>query len=212
MYSTMSRWSALARALLHEVLDLEHEVVGERAEQAEHRIVIGETARDQIAHQRHHAGAAGALVFLDRRRRRGRYGRRAASALVSEMTTQGSRSMSPRKAISTSPRAFSASKREIRSRWFPAPAADRQSRGRSSRSGPAPWCRTTAPRRGGGRAGRSGRRALGVAGELLDGARNREAAAGPVFAVRGQGEDGPVHVILLRNLREGAPHRTNEGK
>ena len=32
---------ALARALLHEVLDLEHEVVGKGAEQAEQRIVIG---------------------------------------------------------------------------------------------------------------------------------------------------------------------------
>jgi hypothetical protein len=31
----------LARALLHEVLDLEHEVVGEGAVQAEQRIVIG---------------------------------------------------------------------------------------------------------------------------------------------------------------------------
>ena len=57
----------LARALLHEVLDLEHEVVGEGAEQAEQRIVIGAEHRDEVAHQRHHAGAAGALVFVDRR-------------------------------------------------------------------------------------------------------------------------------------------------
>jgi hypothetical protein len=42
--------------------------------------------------------------------------------------------------------------------------------------------------------------AFGVAGELLDGAGNREAAAGPVFTVLGQGEGGPVHVILLRNF------------
>ena len=32
---------ALARPLLHEVFDLEHEVVGEGAEQAEQRVVIG---------------------------------------------------------------------------------------------------------------------------------------------------------------------------
>ncbi len=32
---------ALPRPLLHEVLDLEHEIVGERAEQAEQRVVIG---------------------------------------------------------------------------------------------------------------------------------------------------------------------------
>ena len=56
----------LPRALRYEVLDLEHEVVGEGAEQAEQRIIIGRKRRDQVAHQRHHAGAAGALVFLDR--------------------------------------------------------------------------------------------------------------------------------------------------
>ncbi len=58
----------LARTLLHQVLDLEHEVIGERAEQAEQRIVVRSQRRHQIAHQRHHAGAAGALVFIDRRR------------------------------------------------------------------------------------------------------------------------------------------------
>ena len=57
----------LAAALLHEVLDLEHEIVGKCAEQTEQRIVIGGECSDQRAHQRHHAGAAGALVFLDRR-------------------------------------------------------------------------------------------------------------------------------------------------
>ena len=56
----------LARAFLHEVLDLEHEVIGERAEQPEQRIVVRSQRRHQIAHQRHHAGAAGTLVFVDR--------------------------------------------------------------------------------------------------------------------------------------------------
>jgi hypothetical protein len=56
----------LARTLLHEILDLEHKVVGKGAKQAEQRIIRSEV-RDDIAHQRHHAGAAGALVFLDRR-------------------------------------------------------------------------------------------------------------------------------------------------
>jgi hypothetical protein len=58
----------LARALLLEVLDLKHEVVGERTEQTEQGIVIGAERRHQVTHQRHHAGAAGALVFIDRRR------------------------------------------------------------------------------------------------------------------------------------------------
>ena len=53
---------------MHEVLDLENQVVGKRAEQAEQRIVIGPERRHEIAHQRHHAGASGALLFIDRRR------------------------------------------------------------------------------------------------------------------------------------------------
>ena len=58
---------ALARALLHQIFDLEHQIVGECAEQAEQRIVIGTERRHEIAHQRHHAGASGTLVFVDRR-------------------------------------------------------------------------------------------------------------------------------------------------
>ena len=38
---------------------------------------------------------------------------------------------------------------------------------------------------------------LGVAGKLLDGARDRETAAGPVFALLGQGENCPVHVAFV---------------
>ncbi len=56
-----------ARALLHEVLDLEHQIIGKRPEQAKQRIVTGAERRHEIAHQRHHAGAAGALVLVDRR-------------------------------------------------------------------------------------------------------------------------------------------------
>ena len=56
---------ALACALLHEILDLEHQIIGERAEQAEHRIVAGAERSHEIAHQRHHAGAPRALILLD---------------------------------------------------------------------------------------------------------------------------------------------------
>src|SRR5262249_14541817 len=41
---------------------------------------------------------------------------------------------------------------------------------------------------------------VGVAGEMLHHALHGEPCAGGIFAALGKREDGPVHVILLRNL------------
>ena len=41
---------------------------------------------------------------------------------------------------------------------------------------------------------------VGTTGKVLDAPHHREPALGAVFAALGQGKDGPVHVILLRNL------------
>ena len=51
---------------------------------------------------------------------------------------------------------------------------------------------------------------LGVAGELLDGPRDRKPAAGAVFALRRAGRRLSCSCDPLTKLAEGAPHRTNE--
>ena len=190
---------ALACALLHEVLDLEHEVVGEGAEQPEQRIVIGRQGGDDIAHQRHHAGAAGALVFLDRGRtaddvagepRRASF-RNDNAGLAQHIAKECDQHLAAR---------VQCGKGEV--------GTDRFQHQR--RIGKTEIKTLVAARHRGARGQHHAAAAiqqldqvvepLGIAGKLLDGARNREAAAGAIFAVLGQGKDCPVHVILLRNF------------
>ena len=57
----------LACALLHEILELKHEIVGEGAEQAEQTIVRRIKRRDDVTHQRDHRSAPGALILVHRR-------------------------------------------------------------------------------------------------------------------------------------------------
>ena len=93
------------------------------------------------------------------------------------MTTQGSRSTSPRKAISTSPRAFSAESEKFGAGGFQ----------HQRRIGKAEVETLVAARHRGARGQHHAAAAvqqvdqivepLGVAGELLDGPRDREAAA-----------------------------------
>ena len=174
----------LARALLQEVLDLEHEVVGESAEQAEQRIVIRREGRDQIAHQRHHAGAAGALVFLDRRGaaddmagQTGRaFLRNDDAGLAQDVTDKGDQH-------------FAASvqrcQREVGDCGFQ----------NQRRIGKAEVKALVAARYRGARGQHHAAAAIqqvdqivepvGATGKLLDGPRDREPARGPVFAVLG---------------------------
>jgi len=114
-------------------LDLEHEVVGEGAEQAEQRIALE-------AKRRHHVRTSD--ITLARRVRWSSSTAGAANdgpaslvALRSLITDAGLAQDSPRKAISTSPRGFSAAARN----WClssPAPAGGSANLSQSSRSAP----------------------------------------------------------------------------
>ena len=64
MYSDDVALIGLARALLHQVLDLEHEVVAKGAVESEQRLFGDAECGDDRAHERHDRGAARALLFV----------------------------------------------------------------------------------------------------------------------------------------------------
>ena len=155
-----------------------------------------------------------ALVFVDRRCAAQDMARQAGVALLSEMTTQGSLQRCHRGTRSAPRRAHSAlaSEKALAPVVSLAAAADLRSRDRNSRNGPAPWCPTTAPRRGGDRAGRSGRRA-GWRPPVKLAPTDRvtiKAATGAIFAAGPAGRTLSCSCDLLTKLAEGTPHRTNE--
>jgi hypothetical protein len=190
---------AFPRAFLHEILDLEHQIVGKRAEQAEQRIVIGTEHGHQVAHQRHHTGAPGALVFIDRRRSAydmaGEPGRvflrdddAGLAQHVTEERDQHLTALVQCLERKVGPGGFQPQRR-IGKAEIEALIAARHCGARRQHHAAAAVQevdQVVEP--------------FGVAGELLHRPRHQKPAMGAVFAVSRQGEGCPVHVILLRNL------------
>ncbi|MGY4446716.1 hypothetical protein ACVWZR_001376 [Bradyrhizobium sp. i1.3.1] len=188
-----------ACALLHEVLDLEHEVVGEGAEQAEQPVIVGGEGGDEIAHQRHHAGAPRALVFLDRRiaaddvagKLRGALLGDHDAGLVQHVCEEGDQHLAA--FIERFQLEIDASGLELERRIGEAEvkalvaAGHGRARGQHHAAAAVEQVDEIVE-------------PVGAAGELLRYTRDRETAAGHVVASGREGKDCPVHVVLLRNL------------
>ena len=190
----------LTGALLLQVLELEHQVVGEGAVQPEHRIGRRGEGGDDGAHQRDRAGAAGALLLIDRGLAAddvppdfGGAGLLDDDAGLLELVGQ-ERDQHPAARIERLNGEFLGLRGE-----------------RQRRIGKAEVEALVAARHR--RAGRQHHAAAVIeqvdqlverlaAGERLGAARHREARGGLVVAGRGKRENGPVHGILLSNLPE----------
>ena len=200
---------AFARALLHEVLDLEHQIIGERAEQAEQRIVIGASAATRsrtsditLARRVRWSSSIGAsprTIWPASR-----------LALLSEMTMQGSRKRIAEKRDQHLAARVQRGERKIVARGFQ----------HQRRIGEAEIKTLIAARHRGARRQHHAAAAVeqvdqivepvGAAGELLHRARHHKAAAGAVFAVGAAVKRLSCSCDPLTRLAEGTPHRTNE--